>query len=718
MLLLLAGLSLAGPLRLTPSPEATLQLLPTVQPGLAEVMVYDNTADLRAQLKGLRFDGIRKIRATNMGGTWLVNAVLDKPDTSLQLQVEGGTWVGTVVHRPPADTLQVSSFSLADLAKDPEQVHPCQAPRLPLSPLVGNDMSYGLNPHDFVPQLPRWTEAEPTEVSWDAVDALRESLFVRKEKGAEAERYYRLGALHRELGHAREAAYYFAASRDRGGERAITELQRAGALLASQQWDAARSSAWQAWRWGASDDAVLEILGVISLATHHPNGGSTALVTAHTTARPSSLALAGALLLESGCPQEAIPILRTAVQYLRRSDPPKASEARLLLADSFILSGQLENATEVLGQLTEKELPPEQAGILRARNRLLALLRQTPDKWASLIPSLNELRYQSGAEAAESLFLSGQVQEWLGDDAAAIDTYLSLVDHNRRLSDGEPSRRLVEAWLRRTRRLMEDGQDLRAVELHAAVWRPFLADRVNDPAPLIPLAAAYRKIGLHHRAMNLLGLAAEAQGRLQQDDQETVLQIADLYLEMGHPDLAADALEVLRTRTLAPTVAGKALILEGRIAENEGQLALAQQRWTEAAQVPTTAVEARARIALLDAAVGNCTPALEPLATALEDLDLRQRMGEGVMRSFYAHCLGSSGNAEGSAVAAFQASTALQDPDSQRYASWMSASSAHQAKIPAPGGALESDPPDIWTLLSREEQQQEDFQQQLAALQN
>ena len=69
ILLLLATSALAAPLRLLPSPGATLQLLPTVQPGLAEVMVYDNTEDLRAQIKGQRFEGIRKIRATNMGGT-------------------------------------------------------------------------------------------------------------------------------------------------------------------------------------------------------------------------------------------------------------------------------------------------------------------------------------------------------------------------------------------------------------------------------------------------------------------------------------------------------------------------------------------------------------------------------------------------------------------------------------------------------------------------
>jgi thioredoxin-like negative regulator of GroEL len=461
------------------------------------------------------------------------------------------------------------------------------------------------------------------------------------------------------------------------------------------------------------------VLGVISLATHHPNAGSTALVMAHTTARPSSLALAGALLLESSCPQEAIPILRTAVQYLRHTDPKKGSEARLLLADSMILSGQLENASEVLGQLTEQELPPEQAGILRARNRLLALLRMTPDKWASMVPGLNEQRHRMGNEASESMFLLGQVQEWLGEDQAAIDTYLDIVDHNRKLTTSEPARRLVDVWSRRTRRLLDEGKQMEAVQLHAAVWRPTLSDLVTDPAPLIPLAEAYRQIGLQHRAMNLLGLAAEVEGRKQMDDQETVLQIADLYLQMEHPDLATDALEVLRTRTLSPEVAGKALLLDGRIAEAQGHLPDAMQRWTAAAQVPATAVEAQARIAMLEAAAGNCTPALEPLSVALDDRDLRTRLGEGVVRSFYAHCLSETANHEGSAVAAFQAASTLHDPNSYRYASYLSADSAQKAKIPVPGGGtVESDPPDIWSLLGKEDAQQQAFEEKLAALQH
>lgn len=712
MILFLLALAAAGPLSLTPSPEATFQLLPTVQPGLAEVMVYDNHTDLRAQTRGRRFDGIRKVRATNMGGTWVINLVLEKPNQSLQMQVNGGNWVGTVVPHPAVESLLIQAPSLGELSKNPELVQECRRNPLPIEPLVGEDRSYGLNPGDFTPELPRWSEAEPTDVSWEAVDQLRNLLFVKKETAQLAENYYRLGALHRDLGHMREAAYYFGLSRDQGGSKEITELQRAGALLASRQWDAARSSAWSAWRMGAPEDAVLELLGVISLATRNPNAGRTALVMAHTTAKPKSLLLAGALLLESDCTEEAIPILRTAVQYLRRNEPQKASEARLMLADALILSGQMESATELLGQLTEKDLPPDQAGILRARNRLLALLRQTPEKWASLIPGLDGKRQDLSKEAAETLFLKGQVEELLGEDQAAIESYLNLVDHHRHLK--EPASRLVKVWEHRTRKLFEEGKEMEAMELHAAVWRPSFSELVDDPNVLIPLAAAYRRTGLHYRAMSVLGLAAEVEGRLRMDDQETVMQIADLYLEMGHPDLSKDSLEVLRTRTLSANTAAEALLLEGRIAEAEGNRELARSRWSEAAKVPTVAVEAQARIGMMDASLLKCEGVLDPLAAALETETVKKRLGEGVLRTLYARCLGEKGNAEGSTVAAFQASEQLKDAQSSRYASWLSASQAKVAKVETPGGALESDPPDVWTLLSREETAQAAFEERLA----
>ena len=120
-MLLLVGLLAAAPLKLTPGEGADLQLLPTVQPGLAEVMVYGATGDLRAQVRGPRFDGIRKIRATNMGArTWVINMVLNRPDESLELQFANGVWTGSVRKKAPVDALYTPAPSFEELAKAPE----------------------------------------------------------------------------------------------------------------------------------------------------------------------------------------------------------------------------------------------------------------------------------------------------------------------------------------------------------------------------------------------------------------------------------------------------------------------------------------------------------------------------------------------------------------------------------------------------------------------
>lgn len=708
------SMALAAPLRLTLSPEATLQLLPTVQPGRVEILVYENRADLRSQVRSRRFDGIRRIWAVDMGDVWVVNAVLEQPEQSLRVAQSGGSWVASVVRAAPTESLLVDAPNLEALAG--AATTQCASPRLPIAPLLGEDMSYGVDPDDFEPRLARWTEAEPGAASWEAVQELRSALFVRHEQGEAAAVLYRLGALHRELGHAREAAYYFAKSADRGGEKGLAELQRAGALLQAEQWEAARSSAWKAWKLGASEEGVLEVLGVVALATRDAQAGTTALVLARATARPDALALSGALLMQASCTREAIPILRTAAQYLKRMDPRKSSEARMLLADALILTGDLEHADDLMGQLSERELPEAWAGVLRARGRLVSLLRQSPDKWASILPSLMSQRGGLDSEAAESMFLAGQVQEWLGDDRQALESYLDLVDHHRRLTQGRVSQRLVESWSRRTRRLYAEGREMEALQLHAAVWRPFLADKLADPEPLRLLAGSYRRLGLYYRAMALLGLVAEVEALQKRDDQDTVLQIATLYLDMGHPELAEDAIAVLRTRTLLPSTVGAALVLDGRIAEQNGKLTEARSFWSQAAGNTNYGLEAIGRVAMMDAGEDRCGAALPGLERVLEDGPTRELLGDGMLHTLRARCLGLLANPEGSAVESYSASQSLHDPESQRFVRYLSEEASKKAGISPPGGIVRPEPPDIWSLMEEEEEAQAEFTTRVAGL--
>lgn len=716
----------AAPLELLVSPEASVELLPAVQPDRAEILIYGNRIDLRGQIKDGRFDGIQRINAIDMGDIWVVNARLLPGTGSLTLQPaiigSAGRWIAAPSPLPPGAPLSFTAPGLAGLESAAPPV--CPASTLPIVPLQKEDMSYGLEPLRFHIEPPRWTDAEPAVASWEAVAELRAALFVRHEQPDRAAALYRLGALHRDLGHVRESAYYFGQAAKQAGATASPDpalplilLQQSSVLLQAARWEESRAAAWAAARAGAPEDAVLEILGVLELAESGPHAAATALALARASARPAALALAGALLMQEGCPAQALPILQTALPWLRRLDPRQATESRAMLADALILSGRLDEADDLLASIGERELSDDMAGILRARSRLIALLRLSPDQWSSMAPALDGFRNSatpSTTEAAESLFLLGQIQEWLGDDQAAIGTWQRLLDQDRRLERGEPAARLADTWSRRNARLYEEGRELEALALHLAVWRPGLSTLLDDPTPLRRLAGSWQRLGIYHRAVGLLGAVAEMEGRLKMDDQDTILQIATIYLQMGHPELTGDALQVLRTRAVRPETSGAVRLLEGRIAEQAGDAATARSRYAAAAAVPATAPEARARLAWLSVQDGDCTAALPGLEAALEDPGARESIGEGNLRAWRAECLSRRQNPEGAAVEGFLAAQALHAPSLQRLAAHLSTENARRADVPVPGTPAPADPPDVWSLIEAEEETAATFALELA----
>lgn len=741
-MLALLSVVLAAPLRLITSPEAQVQLLPAVQTGRSEIIVYDNHVNLRLQLKGQSFDGIRRVWATDLGDVWVINAILEDPNQNLQVTRQETNWEITPQLSNDLDRLVVQSATLADIGAGTFRPTCVQTP-LTVAPLMQRDMTYSVSPSDFSPALARWSDAEPAVSSWDEVYRVRALLrgemapvsehgqteelghgedvhavpgiSVKQEADrveGKAAQWYRLAALHRNLGHAREAAYYFHKAQNFDQERALSALQYAGALFEARIWEQAESAAWQAWRLGAPEESVVELLAGISMAKQEPDA-ALALALAGATARPSSLLLSGALLVQAGCAQEAIPVLEKSIRYLRRTDARRATEGKMLLADAYLLSGKLDEAELTLSRLSEAEVPKEWAGILRSRSKLLTLLRQTPDAWTSMIPTLNQFRTDLTAEGAESLHLLGQIQEWLGDDRAAIETWLLLLDHHRHLTEGKPGERLTHVWLRRIQKLMEEGKPMDAMALHTTVWRPFMAERIQNPEPLKPLAQAYLSLGLYTQAMRLLGVIADIEGREKLDDQQTILTIARTYLGMGHPDLARDAISVLSTRTLTEATAGQMWILNGLIAEAEGKPEDMRAAWRQAQTYPTTTLEAEGRLARDSALHAQCQPSLPAFQRVLENPVVRTQLGEGSIRSLYAWCLDQTQNPEGSTVEAYVASQTLKDADSRRFVSYLSEKAATQAQVSQPGGPSRPSDPDIWSLLGDEEKAHVQFMERV-----
>ena len=734
-MLALLSVVLAAPLQLVTSPEAQVQLLPMVQPGRSEIIVYDNHVNLRVQIKDKQFDGIRRIWATDLGDIWVVNVILENLNTSLDVVREETNWKLSPRFNPQQDSLAVQAISLSEIAAG--AVYPnCTHSALTISPLVRSDMTYAVDPADFVPLLARWSDAEPVASSWEDVSSVRallsgtaqvhgsegmpeargagEHSVALPALGGKAALLYRLAALHRNLGHAREAAYYFQEARQYNQEKALATIQYAGSLFDARELDQAEAAAWEAWRAGAPEESVVELLAGIAVARQKPDA-AIALSLAHTTARPASLLLSGALLVQAGCPQEAIPVLEKSVRYLRRTDVRRATEGRMLLVDAYLLSGKMDEAEKMLSQLHESDVSKDWAGILRARSKLLTLLRQTPDAWSSMIPTLNQFRSSLTPEGDESLYLLGQIQEWLGDDRTAIETWLLLLDHNRHLAQGQPGQKLTQAWMRRAQKLMEEEKTMEAMALHTTVWRPFMADLIKDPQDLKPLAQAYLDLGLYTQAMRLLGVIADIEGREKLDDQKTILTIAQTYLGMGHPDLARDAIAVLSTRTLSSEISGQMWILNGLIAEAEGKHEDALAAWRQALAYPETALEAEGRLARTAALNAQCTEALPSLQRVLENAEVRTRLGEGSLRSLYAWCLDQDKNPEGSTVEAYLATKALKDDNSRRFVSYLSEKAATQAKVPQPGGPSRPTDPDIWTLLGDEEKAHVQFVERVNA---
>lgn len=668
-LLALALVALAGaaPLRISAPPGATVEVLPSIEPGRVEILVHGGDRALQSLFRGPPADGIRTGRVTDMGGHQVVTVWMRRSTHTLALERVGEGWeaVAVPVTKAASHPSQVSTVECAG------------TPGTPLVPLRGADMVHELPPEAFVLTLPRWEAAEPVPVAEDAtsgavssgsvssarVAELRSGLFgggaaAPIEPADRARALYELGAHHRELGLLREAVHYFGSAAAAGAPGGLAQLQHAGALLSLRAWSDARDSAEEAQRAGAPDDAVLSVLATVSMLTGAPAPGPTGRALASRASSPEPSLLAGALLLRAGCWTEATPVLERAL--------PAAGErgavARLLLADARLLAGNVDGADAVLGDLPALGVPTRWSGLARARTRLIALVRQSPNLWPAMVPTLEGVSADE-LEGPEALFLLGQIGDRLGDDALALRAWGSLVDRRRWLLAGEPGERLLSVWARRVGELLTGGHDIDALAAHLAAWRPGLTLHMTDPAPLAAVAAAYMRAGLDEEALDTLGVVAEVEGRRGLDDRGTILAVAEIYRRTGRPAEALDTLDFLATRPPEPTTLARSAILRGRVLQGQGDLEGARALWSAVVEPPDAAVEARLRVALADAEAGRCG-GLDALAVDTLPADL----APGRVAMSRAACLATAGRIDESRTIAAQAVGQLTDPSTTAWA--------------------------------------------------
>ena len=617
-MLALLALAWGAELRLEPSLGATVQVLPPVAPARVDVLIHRNSENLRAQVRDPH-DGLRSARALDLGGDWVVTVWLASPTDTAEVLPEAGGWRVHAIPAPPRDVGEMPAAPTIEELHAGIEVPACPVAALPLTPLAGHDAIWGFDAHDFDADLPVWTEAEPPgPASWTAIALLRRVMPNTHAKRERSRLLYALGAMHRDLGQAREAAYYFdsAATLSAEGE-GFAELQRAGALLQVRKWDAAVQAAWDAHDRGAPDESVVEILGIAAMADAGASGVAVGRALAAASPRPDLQMVAGTLLSRDHCTREAVVALRAAEAGLT-GEPQQV--ARLLLTDALLLAGAPLDADDVLARVDTRQLRPQWQGLARARGRLLPMLLQTPDQWLASVPALQKASKGEAPDGAESLWLLGQIYEKLGEDRAALDAYGELVDRYHKLGDGSPGERLVHAWNARVAALLRMGRPVEAMGLHMAAWRPVMGRRMLEPGTLPDLAHAYADASLLDRALSVLQDVTEIQGRVGADSHATAVDVAALYLRMGRPQEALDATTWVLRAKVPPALAAPAMDLRAQAYAALAQATEARAAYTALLGDSTLGAHAGVQIGLLDAAAGQCAAAVTRLGPLVDQV--------------------------------------------------------------------------------------------------
>ena len=679
----LISLALAGPIQFTTTPGAEVEVLPMSVPGRVEVIFHRNRVDLRPQLGDQPIDGLRAWRLSDLGGEWVLTAWMWDPKTAISLTRAENIWTATVAPIKAPILPEVKGECAVDA-------------RTALVPLHGKDMLHTFPPTLFLPAMPRWTAAEAAEgdaASWDKIAELRRTV-----GPADARGNYALGAMHRDLGHAREAAYYFTKAVKLGAPGETALLQAAGAQLESGQWDAARATAAEARLAGAADEPVREIEALIALVTLDPEPATSGRALALASTRPAASLVAGGLLLRAGCATEAIPVLERAVLL---EDNDRQAMARILLMDAHVLGGDIKGAESTMKELSSRRVPGRWSGLLRARSRLITLLQQSPNQWAALVPELEKVGRVRDEEGAESLFLLGQIGVALGDARMSIDAWGALVDHHRDLLAGEPGERLAMAWEARVKSLLENDRELDALAMHAGVWRPGLLPHLKTADQLQALAVIDERYGLYESALDLMQAISDMEGAKGLDDRSTILNIARLYLLSGRTTEATEALDFLATRPPTPVLLAKAALLRAAVHEKLGEFEAARALYATVGAPPADADEARVRGALLDAHAGRCEAALAVLLAPPKPFPTGIPVAEAEEDA--AHCLTALDRPVEAKAAAGRAAAALVDAEAAAFDGWVS-----RAK------ATEKGPGSVWSRLIAEDTAQAVLKERLA----
>lgn len=615
------GVALAGDVELQVSPGATVEVLPSTVAGRVDLVVHGNSVPLQPQVRGARGGGVRWIRPVDLGGDQVLRVRLAEGfhglsavRTAAGFQLEAST-------APPVEQLAVEAPpSLESLLDGSAAPASCTPRALPLAPLVGTERSWMARPSVLRLALPRWEEAEPSRTAWSEVARQREILqgLHRGESPpppspARARALYALGALHRDLGHTREAAYYFgAANEEHGGDSGVSALQRAGALATLGAGGEALAAAGIAARLGAPEEGIAAVVAAAAAAGAAPAAPAARALLAN-GALPADMVRAGDLLLRDRCDAEAASVLSAAVRHVSGE---AGAYARLLLSDALALSGDPSAAAVPLAEIDLGWLPRTWRRLPRVRGAWLAMVQRSPDSWLAEVPTLDRLASDEDLAGTEALVLLAQIHAVLGQPGQSLAAYLEVADRRRDAVAASVVTAMASAWEERTRELFVDARPFDAALLFSAAWRPQMRAAIVEPELLAQVAEAQVAASLPGPAVRTLGILAAVQGERGLDDRATILSIAEIYVSSGRHDEAEESLRSLLRRDLSPSDAARAAFVRGQVAAARGDHAVARRELSAAAGEASVSARASRALALLDARAGRCDSAREVLAAA------------------------------------------------------------------------------------------------------
>ena len=694
-----------GRILLEPTQGATVQVFPQTDPGRLEWAVYGNVAPLDDQLGGV-VEHVLETGAQSVGsGTWLVTAWLQAGvEARGSYHWEGSLLVLDVVPAQVDDLVPVEpSPSVDELLAG--TVARTQTPYdLPLHPLHGGANTLHMDPvlRDIT-RVPWTAPGAPIGAEdWAQVDAVREVLTSTKDPVTRAAAHYRLGQLHSTLGFYRESAYYFGRAREGGAPLEIVALDQAQTAFAMGRWDEGRTFCSDAHRGGAPEAQVLECLGIASLATGAPAPAGTGRALARASGRPDALLLAAQLMQVDGRHHEAIPLLEAIVES---GEVGLLDQANAGLGESRFYVGDYDGARDAWRLVTDGDLGTQ----VWARQRLLLLVTQGPASWTTEIPDLHDRAQDTGPSGADALYLLGQISERLGDSGGALTHYHDLlVRYPARAGASDVPARQWRVLSARMKHLYETDRKVDLVTVFRDYWLDALEVQVKDPQPLKWVVETYADLGLPGEALEIQRLVYGINTRLEREDPESVLQLAQLYARTDHHSDALETIAWMREAGIPRELRGPAFLLEGDAHAALEQPEEAMRAWRTAARSADVRIAASARMALADAEADRCDaaiPALQRLAATPEVPEV----ADGRVHLALAMCLDKTGDPALTAEAAKAAAGRLEDDVSRRYAMWLADKAGREAGEEDLVTEAVRTGDDLWAELGRENEAHEAF---------